>query len=143
MKDTDTLVNESILNVFSGFKSALKKEYKDRALEISPMHFRSLQIIRHNTQATSQMVSEILNRDKSQIARLIGELTKQGFVKAEKDPKDKRNRLLTLTTEGEAVTKELALVEQSVIKRMTKGVAKQDLNQFVEVSKKLRENLSG
>ena len=141
MKNTDTLVNELILNVFSGFKSALKKEYKDMALEISPMHFRSLQIIRHNTQATSQMVSEILNRDKSQIARLIGELTKQGFVKAEQDPKDKRNRLLTLTTAGEAVTKELALVEQSVIKRMTKGISKQDLNHFVEVSKKLRENL--
>ena len=142
MKNADQLITQSILGVFSGFKSALKKEYKKNSLSIAPMHFRALQIIRRNTESTSQMVSDVLNRDKSQIARLIGELVKQGFVESRADSKDKRNRLLSLTPEGERLTKELELVERSVVKQMTKGISRQKLEQFVLVSKLMRENIN-
>lgn len=141
MKNTDQLVNESILNVFSSFKAALKKEYKERSVAISSMHLRSLQMIRRNSPCTSQMVSDVLNRDKSQVARLIGELVKQGYVATEADPKDRRNRLLTLTPEGEAITRELELVERSVVKRMIKGITRDELDQFLDISRKMRKNI--
>jgi DNA-binding MarR family transcriptional regulator len=141
MKNTKNMVNESILQVFSGFKSALKRKYRMLSLTISPMHFRSLQVISRNSECTSQKVADSLNRDKSQIARLIGELVTQGYVETQPGLTDKRNRLLALTPAGKAVMKDLQLVEKSVVNRMVKGLSRQELNQFVAISKKMSDNI--
>jgi DNA-binding MarR family transcriptional regulator len=141
MKDTKNLVNESILQVFSGFKSELKLKYRTLSLTVSPMHFRSLQVISRNSGCTSQKVAGSLNRDKAQIARLIGELVDQGYVETQPGLADKRERLLTLTPPGKTLMKELQLVEKTVVSRMTKGLSSQELKQFVAISKKMSDNI--
>jgi hypothetical protein len=49
MRGTKNLVAESILQVFSGFKSVLKLRYRKLSATISPMHFLSLQVISRKT----------------------------------------------------------------------------------------------
>ncbi len=142
MKDTKELIRESVVKIFSGFKSELVKKYRTQALTISPMHYRSLQVIKEETDCTSQHVSNSLNRDKAQIARLIGELVKQGYVETRPSKKDKRNRLLMLTTSGKEVMKELQSIEKSVMTQMVKGISKAELDQFVTTAKKMAENIS-
>lgn len=142
MRDTNELVTESILQVFSSFKSELIKRYKILSLTISPMHSRSMQVIKHKKNCTSQHVADLLNRDKAQIARLIGELVNQGFVDTQPSLIDKRNRLLMLTTSGENVMKEVKLTEESVTNKMVKGISTKELEQFVITATKMVNNIS-
>ncbi len=140
-EDIKSLVQESILQVMFGFRSTIMKNFRALSASITPMHVMSLRIINKNTDCTSQHIADFLKRDKAQIARLIKELISQGLIVSHACPTDKRSRLLELTPAGQSVMQELQLAEKAAVNQMIKGLTEQELQQFLQVTSKMGENL--
>ena len=140
MKNDETVTRDAILEVFSNYKGVLKVKYRTTNIVSTPMHSLTLQIINRETDCTSQRVSRVLNRDKAQIAKLIGELIGQGFVVGLVSPSDKRRRILSLTPEGKAALRALQRVEKTSIRQMTKGLSAEEVDQFVKTARKMVDN---
>lgn len=130
------------MNLVFGFKSIVKRNFRDLSATVTPMHVRSLRIIDREPSCTSQHIAGFLQRDKAQIARLVKELIGQDLVESQSNPRDKRSRLLGLTVAGKSVLQRLQSAEVDAVNRMTRGFSKKELKLFVELAEKMAGNLA-
>ena len=86
-------------------------------------------------------IAHYLNRDKAQVTRLVNALINQELVKKSPNPEDKRSQLLILTDKGQEVMSKVSDIDRDMLKRMTKGMAEDELEQFRKIAKKMAQNL--
>jgi DNA-binding MarR family transcriptional regulator len=106
--DVDT-VNQSgdealfalLYDVFHRFKSVQQAAVADDAAGLAAMEARALGFIANHPGATPSDIVKRSGRDKGQVARLLGELTRRGLV-LRREGADRRSHTLHLTAEGKA-----------------------------------------
>ena len=101
-----------------------------------------LQKIAENTPCTAHDVVVATQKDKAQITRLINELIKLEYVIRQQDELDKRQYILTLTTEGQECFADIKLIRQQVSEKMTQGVTQTQQEQLIEWIMLMENNLS-
>lgn len=100
------LAHELVLQLLKtrmSFRQAIQRVLKQNN---TGMTFEMLQIMRRlwTTQGVSQQyLAEKTAKDKACLTNLINNLEKKGWVVRREDPSDRRNRLIYLTPEGEAL----------------------------------------
>ena len=92
-----------LLRTRMAFRQAVQRELKRNQVE---MTFEMLQIMHRlwTEQGVShQYLAEKTAKDKASMTNLMNNLEKKGWVTRREDPSDRRNRLVCLTPEGEAL----------------------------------------
>ncbi|WP_281557349.1 MarR family winged helix-turn-helix transcriptional regulator [Thalassomonas sp. RHCl1] len=111
------------------------------AFKPAPMQLRAMRRIWSTGGATLLDIARTLNRDKSQVKRLIDELCEVELVKREPNPADKRSKILKLTNKGYDFFETIEKIEAVFSEQLTAGIPAKDLEAFFRVSDRLSDNL--
>ena len=139
MSDNTSL--ESIFRLVHSVKRQMSEQIESLDSEIAPMNIRVMKIITKKSPCTAIDIAHYLNRDKAQVTRLVNALINQELVKKSPNPEDKRSQLLILTNKGQEVMSKVSDIDRDMLKRMTKGMAEDELEQFRKIAKKMAQNL--
>ena len=132
---------ESIFRLVHSLKRQMSEQIESLDSEIAPMNIRVMKIITKKSPCTAIDIAHYLNRDKAQVTRLVNALINQELVKKSPNPEDKRSQLLILTNKGQEVMSKVSDIDRDMLKRMTKGMAEDELEQFRKIAKKMAQNL--
>lgn len=80
-------------------------------------HHRVLHFVNRNPGMKVADLLDILNITKQSLGRVLKQLVDQGFVEQKEGEQDRRQRLLYVTTKGEALALKLALLQTERIER--------------------------
>ena len=90
---------------------------------------------------TQQALADYANKNKASITHLIDNLEKRALVERSVDEKDRRNKLVYLTSEGADLQEALTKVVNKTIKKVTADVDKKELKQCKKALKKIIDTL--
>jgi len=128
-------------NLLHGFKNLLNKALTVYEWPLSTTHFKVMLFIEKMQPCTSLAVTAKLKRDKAQVARLIQDLLKSGFIQKTPNPTDKRSQLLELTDVGHHTFQEVNQAKQVMLDRLFEGITPEEqdvlLAHLMSVSERL------
>lgn len=133
---------DPIFQLVHGLKRCMQREIEKLDLTITPMHVRVLKIVGYHQNCTSVDIANLLDRDKAQVTRLIKTLLDDGFIEKLPNPHDKRSQCLSLTEQGNEITRKISDLDKKVFAEMTAGLSEQELEQFKSTAASMVKNLS-
>jgi DNA-binding MarR family transcriptional regulator len=140
-KDAPDEVFEAIHTIMHLFRMEQYRTQRDGPYHLTHMEGKILAFVARNSSATLSEIVAHSGRDKSQLARLIKSLRRQGLLQGQNDMEDRRSVRLTLTSEGRAIHQSL----QNQVGRLSKvavtGIGVQELRNLVALLQKIRSNL--
>ncbi|PKG24643.1 MarR family winged helix-turn-helix transcriptional regulator [Niallia nealsonii] len=86
-------------------------------------------------------ISEILLKDKTNIARMVVNLEKKGFIKRVSSEKDRRSLQLFLTPKGKELGSSIIPITNDFNKLVCKGLTEKELNEVRRILSKMCENV--
>lgn len=140
MTDNEMGMQEAFFHLIHGFKRAMRGKIVE--MELTQMQVRVLKIIDRVNSCTAQVIADYVARDKAQITRLLKDLVDQGLIQKVDNPSDKRSQLLVPTELGCQCIKQIKTAERQVVKKMSRGMDKSELEQFNQLAQRMIENLS-
>ena len=135
-------LSEALFNLVHAVRNNMKQEIKLLAIDLSPMHLKSLKVISLIDDCTGQKLADFMGRDKAQINRLIKELLSQELITKTDNEKDKRSHILTLSIKGNEIIALFRTAEKQLFDKMVNNVSAEKIADFIELSQILRENLN-
>lgn len=125
--------------------SKIKKCFFDRLQEhginVTPEQYLVLDILWDRQSLSQQNIADIIQKDKNSVTKIIDSLEKKNLVNRVVDQKDRRINKIELTAEGLALEKITTEVAINFMNDVVKDIDNQDLDKFVEVMRKLKDNL--
>lgn len=131
----------SFLTLTFKFKSLVLKAIREQGIDIVPMEIQSLHLISSTDNCTAALMSERMNRDKGQLARLIKDMINKDLIEKTMNPNDTRSHLLSLTSNGKAVLEQVHAIEAKLIQKMQTGLSAAQLEAFNHVAATMTANL--
>lgn len=128
---------------YSDVTRALSAVYQ-RDYGMMPAEWRTMAIL--GSASSGLQATEIVSRssmDKVVVSRAVKRMEERGFLVRESNAADGRSFLLKLSDEGRAVYEDLGPKLKAVEQRMLGGLSRQDIEGFLEVARRIRENLAG
>jgi Transcriptional regulators len=132
-------VNVNILN--SRIKKCFFDKLQENGINITPEQYLVLDILWDKQPMSQQNIADVIQKDKNSVTKIIDSLEKKNLVKRSMDKKDRRINQIELTEEAYALQKITTQVAIEFMNGAIKGIEKQDLDTFVEVMRKLKNNL--
>lgn len=136
-------LSEALFSLVHTVRHNMQQEIKLLALDLSPMHLKSLKVISFIDNCTGQKLADFMGRDKAQINRLIKELVNQELIIKKDNEKDKRSQLLTLSTKGSEIIVLFKKAEKHVFDKMANDIPREKIEDFIELTQTLKSNLNG
>jgi len=133
---------DKMFNIVFSLKKNVKTQIDVQALDITPMHFGVIRIVRKHQPCTVNVLAQHIERDKAQVTRLVNSLVEQNMISREPNPEDKRSQFLNLEPSGEKIFQKLEGIGEIVTQKMFKGISKKDQDLYEEITIKILENLS-
>ena len=125
--------------------SRIKKSFIDRlqqnGINVTPEQYLVLDILWERQSLSQQNIADIIQKDKNSVTKIIDSLEKKNLVNRVVDKKDRRINKIELTQEGLALEKITTEVAINFMNDTIKGIDNQDLDKFVKVMLKLKDNL--
>ncbi len=132
-------VNVNILN--SRIKKCFFDKLQENGINITPEQYLVMDILWEKPSISQQNIADIIQKDKNSVTKIIDSLEKKNFVKRVMDKNDRRINKIELTDEGFALEKITTEVAINFMNHTIKGIDNQDLDKFVEVMRRLKDNL--
>lgn len=86
-------------------------------------------------------IAETLNKDKTNIARMVSNLEEKGFIKRTQSPSDRRSLTVNLTQEGKALGDEITLITEEFNELVTKGISEEEIEEVRRILAKISANV--
>ena len=99
----------------------------------------ALRVISFHQELTQQSLAEHLGVDKSQVARLVRGLEKEGFLTRTVNPEDRREKLIASTPKADAVKKQNFEASDRYYQWLLSSLEEAEREQFVATLQKLSE----
>ena len=127
--------------------SRIKKCFIDRLQEnginITPEQYLVLDILWEKQSLSQQNIADIIQKDKNSVTKIIDSLEKKHLVKRVMDKKDRRINKIELTEDAIAMEKVATEVAIDFMNDAIKGIDNQELDDFVNVMRQIKNNLEG
>lgn len=91
---------------------------------------------------TQQELSEQLEKDKTNITRMLSSLEKKGFIKRVIETCDRRSTRIFLTEEGKVLECDVIPVTEEFHHIVTSGVTEEEIALIRRILSKMRENIN-
>ncbi|MET1030959.1 MarR family winged helix-turn-helix transcriptional regulator [Domibacillus tundrae] len=89
-----------------------------------------------------QELSDRLEKDKTNITRMLSSLEKKGFVKRVMETCDRRSIRIFLTDEGKALESDVIPVTEEFHRTVTAGISEEELAEVRRILIKMHKNIS-
>ncbi|WP_460219385.1 MarR family winged helix-turn-helix transcriptional regulator [Psychroserpens sp. MEBiC05023] len=119
-----------------------KRHLKENGLKITPEQLELLNVLFEKNNRSMQEITTITKKDNSATTRMVDILEKQLFVKRKYSKTDRRLKLIYITEKGTMEVKKANKIAKIFIDNATKGIAKNEINVFLSVIKKIKQNIS-
>lgn len=139
IKEIAVYVN--ILN--SRIKKYFFDKLKENWINITPEQFLVLDILWKEQPLSQQKIADIIQKDKNSVTKIIDSLEKKDLVRRVVDKNDRRINKIELTEEALALEEKVTKVAIEFMNGAVKGIDEKDLDKFVSVMRKLKNNLEG
>ena len=139
IKEIAVYVN--ILN--SRIKKCFFDKLQENGINITPEQFLVLDILWKEQSLSQQNIADIIQKDKNSVTKIIDSLEKKNLVRRVVDKNDRRINKIELTNDGSALEKVTTEVAINFMNDAIKDIDKQELDIFVNVMRKLKNNLEG
>lgn len=139
IKEIAVYVN--ILN--SRIKKYFFDKLKENWINITPEQFLVLDILWKEQPLSQQKIADIIQKDKNSVTKIIDSLEKKDLVRRVVDKNDRRINKIELTEEALALEEKVTKVAIEFMNGAVKGIDEKDLDNFVSVMRKLKNNLEG
>ncbi len=139
IKEIAVYVN--ILN--SRIKKCFFDKLQENGINITPEQFLVLDILWKEQSLSQQNIADIIQKDKNSVTKIIDSLEKKNLVRRVVDKNDRRINKIELTNDGSALEKVTTEVAINFMNDAIKDIDKQELDVFVNVMRKLKNNLEG
>ena len=137
--ETDVL--ELVHAVMHDYRSLQYRFLRDGPHEITHMDGKVLGFFGRRPGATQSDLSQHSGCDKAQLARLIKGLRERGLLQAQADENDKRTVRLSLTADGQAVQRALALQARRLSGQAVAGLSTAERDQLAALLQRVKANL--
>lgn len=131
----------TLFTLAQSYRVTVRKAIDASELGLNALHVRCLHLIADTANCTANDIVAITQRDKAQIARLIKELIAQELITKCADVNDKRCFILSLTTKGHALFKQLLAAEQQVSEQLCRNLTNTQITEFLTVANKMIGNI--
>jgi len=138
--ETDVL--ELVHAVMHDYRSLQYRFLRDGPHEITHMDGKVLGFFGRRPGATQSDLAQHSGRDKAQLARLIKGLRERGLLQAQADENDKRTVRLSLTADGLAVQRALALQARRLSAQAVAGLSTAERDQLAALLQRVKANLA-
>ena len=138
--ETDVL--ELVHAVMHDYRSLQYRFLRDGPHEITHMDGKVLGFFGRRPGATQSDLAQHSGRDKAQLARLIKGLRERGLLQAQADENDKRTVRLSLTADGLAVQRALALQARRLSAQAVAGLSTTERDQLAALLQRVKINLA-
>ena len=108
--------------------------------EFASSHGNILFQLNKTPQVKMGELSQKINRDKSTTTVLVRKLIALGLVQEEADPKDKRNKFISLTKKGKEYNQMTDELSSELQKTFYKGFTSEEKEQFCAFLNRIEEN---
>lgn len=128
---------------YSDVTRALSAVYQ-RDYGMMPAEWRTMAIL--GSTSSGLQATEIVSRssmDKVVVSRAVKRMEERGFLVRESNAADGRSFLLKLSDKGRAVYEDLGPKLKAVEQRMLDGLSDSEIEGFLQVTRRIRENLAG
>ena len=139
IKEIAVYVN--ILN--SRIKKCFFDKLQENGINITPEQFLVLDILWEIQSLSQQNIADIIQKDKNSVTKIIDSLEKKQMARRVMDQKDRRVNKIELTEKALALEEKVTKVAIDFMNDAIKGIDKQDLDNFVNVMRQIKENLEG
>jgi DNA-binding MarR family transcriptional regulator len=140
-KNAPDEVFEAIHRIMHLFRSEQYRALRDSPYDLTHMEGKILAFLARNSGVTLSELVAHSGRDKSQLARLIKSLRRQGLLQGQNDKEDRRSVRLTLTSEGRAIHRWLQHQVGRLSKVAVRGLGAEELCNLLALLQKVRSNL--
>ncbi|MCQ2576600.1 MAG: MarR family transcriptional regulator [Treponema sp.] len=140
MSDINSSISK-ISSIHTKTAEFLESKLKEKGLpDFASSHGNILFQLSKAESMNMKELADKINRDKSTTTVLIRKLEAEGLVQECTDPKDKRNKLLSLTEKGLEYNKTTAEISKELIETFYKDFSEEEKIQFTKFLEKIQKN---
>lgn len=125
-----------------GILRLLDQKFTRQNIDLTIEQYFLLNILNNEEGLILQDLSEILDRDKSAVARHLNGLEEKHFVTRATDPEDKRRKILVVTKPGVQVLGKAKSLAKQINNDITRHVPEKDLQIFESVLSDIYDRIS-
>lgn len=127
----------------TGMKMRLRIQrlFAEEGYPITTEHWGILQCLYKNDGLSQVELSDILEKDKPNITRILDVMEKNELVERISDPTDRRRFLIFLTKKSKEMEKALFKISNRCRKELVKGVSANELEGFINILNKINSNI--
>lgn len=104
-------------------------------------NFIMLVLWNHKNGISQNEIAELLNKDKTNIARMIVTLENKGLIRRSVNNIDRRSYDVYLTEKGDELRSKIIPITLDANKQIIKGLTKEELDEVKRILKKIMENV--
>ncbi|WP_264737973.1 MarR family winged helix-turn-helix transcriptional regulator [Cytobacillus firmus] len=112
-------------------------------LNIAPEQNLILMLLWEEDGLSQNEIARRLDKDKSNITRMLSSLEKKGFIKKSMNKEDSRSLNVYLTENGKNLSKHVYPITEEFHSIVTSGITKEELSIVDNVLMKMRRNVEG
>jgi DNA-binding MarR family transcriptional regulator len=119
----------------------LTREFNGRQFNVTVEQFSILAYLWYSEGANQQQLAEVLERDKTTIARVIRNMEKKNLLVRISDKEDQRAKLIYLTESGRKLRDEMIDASAQVYSKALENLEDDELSAGLELLQKIHQNL--
>ena len=132
---------DAVTKATLAIKACLRQRFRERGIDLT---FEMVQVLRclwTRDGVKQQELACLTLKDKASLTLLIDNLSKRGLVQRTEDPTDRRNKLITLTTEGQRLKQIIQPLVDEVQALAGRDVPQEWLKNGTALFEKMYDNL--
>ena len=110
-----------------GILRLLRQRFDEEDLALTVEQYFLLNILENNEGLILQELADIVDKDKSAVARHINSLEENHFIARSKDPEDKRRKILLMTKPGLNVLEQAREIDEDIDEEITSQISEKEL----------------
>lgn len=110
--------------------------------DITPLQLTVLDCLSRNDQCEMRCISQALNVSFSTATGMMDRLVKHGFVSREHSQEDRRKVIVTITSKGRRIMKEINQRKREGLIKMFSSLSDAERSRYLEILEKMVKNLS-
>ena len=121
---------------------SINKSFRDEGIDITVEQFSILAILWYREGLNQQSIAEALNRDKTTIARVIGNMFDKNLLVKVPDGSDRRNNLVFLTKKGKELQDRCIKITGNYYVKALGSIPEEKLEKTLNVLNEIFKNIS-
>ncbi|MCC9655016.1 MarR family winged helix-turn-helix transcriptional regulator [Rhodopirellula halodulae] len=130
-------LSESLHGLMHAHRRQLREGVRRHGIEVPVTHLRVLKCIRNCPDSTARSITQKMEMDKAQLARVLNDLSQWEYVRKKENPADRRSQFLSLSPSGKRLLKKLDRCEQEAAAEMTGGLSERQIQSFMRIAQSM------